>query len=139
MPLALGDDEVDRWRPLTTAVAQLVVDGGGEITGVLAGHFDYHGSAIAKDVAITQERFGKLSLNAEARGRGAELLSRVQLFVLNADHPAVQTLASLARSEPEFAAYQYIKLLFLGARLNPELDAAFARMTVERRWRRRSR
>ncbi len=139
MPLPLADDALERWRPLTAAVAQLIVDGGGEITGVVAGHLDYHGSAVARDVAITQEHFGELSLLSEVRGRGRELLDRVQLLVVNADHPAVQTLATLAKSEPEFAAYQYIKLMFLGARLDPELDAAFAGMTVERRWRRRNR
>jgi hypothetical protein len=127
------DLEEARWRPLAAAVDALMRAHGAKLSGVTIGHFDYPESAIAQRVAITQRRFGELSLTAEVTELGASLFSRRRVLVLGADHPTVDTLISLAHREPEFAAYLLAKLFFLGERLDAVLDGQLAALTLTHR------
>ena len=133
---AVDEGEGARWRELQAATAQLMKDYGAKISEVRLGHFRYPESAIEDRVAISQRESYALEPVTEVRVIGMSFFSRRRALVINADHPLVITLIELARSEPEFAAYQLAKLFFLGERLDAQLDAQLAKHTMERRWQR---
>ncbi|MCA9714975.1 MAG: hypothetical protein KC468_09845, partial [Myxococcales bacterium] len=133
-PLPPADDrEGARWRDLRSAATQLMRDYGARISDVQLAHFDYPESAIKDRVAISQREACALEPLADVRVIGMSFFSRRRALLINADHPMVATLTELARSEPEFAAYQLVKLFFLGERLDAALDALLAKHTMERR------
>ncbi len=137
MPAPPADEgEGARWRELQAATAQLMRDYGAKLSEVRLGHFRYPESAIADRVAISQRESYALEPVTDVRVIGMSFFSRRRALVINADHPLVITLIELARSEPEFAAYQLAKLFFLGERLDAQLDAQLAKHTMERRWQR---
>ncbi len=127
-------------RRLEMAIAQLIVDAGGELTSVVLGHFDYPDSALTGEVFIIQQHFGDITRKQDALGRVEELFECTQTLVLNLDHPGLRALTDLAQHEPEYAAYQAIKLMLLSAnstaRIPPERDANLAQLAVTRRWNR---
>jgi len=131
-----GPTEVRDWNPLLRAVADLVKRHGGKLSGVVVGHFDYPESGIANRVAVTQHALGEMSPVEDLQKLGTSLFSRRRMLVLNADHGAVIRCMELAQHEPEFSAYVLVKLFFLGAQLDPKVDAALAQHAMERRCRR---
>ncbi|MEZ4426589.1 MAG: ATP-binding protein [Nannocystaceae bacterium] len=134
MPLpSRGAIEQRRWDPLAAAVAWLIEQIGGKLSGVALAHFDYPESAIHGRIAVTQREALAISELADCRALGLSFFARRRQLVVNADHPAVHGLVELALVEPEFAAYQLVKLFFLGDRLDAQLDAQLARLTMERR------
>jgi hypothetical protein len=132
-----NSDEAVRWQVLATGVAQLLDAWGAKLGGVRLGHLDYAGSSVADRVAITQSEFGEATLVADAAELGTGLLSSRRVVVLNADHPSIRTIAGLAQSEPELAAYLAVKAFFLGTRLDAQIDEALAVLTHDRRLLRR--
>jgi hypothetical protein len=59
---------------------------------------------------------------------GTGLFASRRVVVLNADHPTIRTLATLAQSEPELAAYLAVKAFLLDreASTDPRIDAEVA-------------
>jgi hypothetical protein len=133
MPLPpKSDREYDRFAVLARAVQGLLDDCGMRVGEVVVGHFEYDGSPIASDVAITQKSFGEVSSLAEVRSVGTGLFSGRRTLVLNADHAAVGDLVQLAAVKPQFAAYLLSKLFFLGGKLDAQLDGQLAAKALER-------
>jgi len=123
----------ERGAPLRAAVAALLLARGLAVRAVALGHMDYPGSNLAGWAAVAQaEAFALIPLADARRSDGKAR----QDLVLNVDHPAVQELMTLARAEPEWAAYTLLKLHFLNIGLTCELDSALGTLAVEARWRR---
>ena len=133
-------DEAVRWQVLATAVANLLDAWGAKLSGVRLGHLDYSGSVVGDRVVVTQAEFGEATPLAELGELGTGLLSSRRVVVLNADHPTIRTIAGLAQSEPELAAYLAAKAFFLGVRPDDRsraaLDEHLATLTHQRRARR---
>ncbi len=139
MPKEIQSRELrQQTRRLEMSIAQLIVDNGGELTTVHLGHFDYPSSALTGKVFLIQQHFGEISRKQEVLERSDELFECTQTLVINVDHPGVRALTHLAQTEPEFAAYQAVKLMLLSGhtRLQPERDATLAQLAVTRRWNR---
>ena len=132
-----NSDEAQRWQVLASQVAQLLDAWGAKLGGVRLGHLDYPGSSVSDRVAITQSEFGEATPVEDIDQLGTGLLSSRRVVVLNADHPSIRTIAGLAQSEPELAAYLAVKAFFLGTRLDAETDEALALLTHDRRLLRR--
>lgn len=132
------NEEAERWRPLADAVGRLLDSWGAKLVGVQLGHLAYQDSTVADRVAITQAEFGEATALDQATVLGTGLLASRRVVVLNADHPSIRTIAGLAQSEPELAAYLAIKAFFLGERLDAETDERLASLTYESRARRLS-
>lgn len=125
-----------QWAPLREATTKLLQAQGAKLTGLELGSLDYKGGGGWALPAISQKHFGELTPLAEARELGMSLLSAKRTLVVNADHPTVSKLITLAASEPELAAYTLAKLFFLGTKLDPALDGALGKTSVEGRWER---
>jgi molecular chaperone HtpG len=130
------DDEAARWQPLADAVARLLDDWGAKLGSVCLGHLAYEDSSVLDRVAITQAELGEATLLTGAAALGTGLLASRRVVVLNADHPTIRTIAGLAQSEPELAAYLAVKAFFLGTRLDAETDERLASLTHDKRERR---
>ncbi len=129
-------EEAVRWQVLATHVARLLDDWGAKLGGVRLGHLDYEGSAVADRVAITQAEFGEATPIDATEELGTGLLASRRVVVLNADHPSIRTIAGLAQTEPELAAYFAVKAFFLGTRLDAETDEELVSLTYDSRTRR---
>jgi hypothetical protein len=129
-------EEAARWRPLADAVAQLLDDWGAKLAGVQLGRLGFEDSPVADRVAITQAEFGEATLVSDAAALGTGLLASRRVVVLNADHPTIRTIAGLAQSEPELAAYFAVKAFFLGVRLDAETDERLVSLSYDNRTRR---
>jgi hypothetical protein len=75
-------------------------------------------------------------LVSDAAALGTGLLASRRVVVLNADHPTIRTIAGLAQSEPELAAYFAVKAFFLGVRLDAETDERLVSLSYDNRTRR---
>ncbi|MCA9682020.1 MAG: ATP-binding protein [Myxococcales bacterium] len=128
--------EAVRWQVLANHVARLLDDWGAKLAGVRLGHLDYPDSSVRERVIITQSEFGEATQVEQAGELGTSLLSSRRTVVLNADHPTVRTIAALAQSEPELAAYFAVKAFFLGSRLDAATDEALAGLTFDARLKR---
>ena len=129
-------EEAARWRPLADAVTRLLGEWGAKLGGVQLGHLAYEDSTVADRVAITQAEFGEATAVADAAAIGTGLLASRRVVVLNADHPTIRTIAALAQSEPELAAYFACKAFFLGVRLDAETDERLVSLSYDSRARR---
>ncbi|MFO7565936.1 MAG: ATP-binding protein [Enhygromyxa sp.] len=129
-------EEALRWQVLATGVARLLDDWGAKVAGVRLGHLDYDDSSVADRVAITQAEFGEATPLDDAAQLGTGLLSSRRVVVLNADHPSIRTIAALAQSEPELAAYLAVKAFFLGTRLDAKIDELLLSLCHDHRSRR---
>jgi molecular chaperone HtpG len=129
-------EEAARWQPLADAVTRLLDDWGAKLGGVRLGHLAYEDSSVADRVAITQAEFGEATPVADAAVLGTGLLASRRVVVLNADHPTIRTIAGLAQSEPELAAYFAVKAFFLGVRLDVETDERLVSLSYDNRTRR---
>jgi hypothetical protein len=129
-------EEAARWQPLADAVARLLDEWGAKLGGVRLGHLAYEHSSVEDRVAITQAEFGEATLVTDASALGTGLLASRRVVVLNADHPTIRTIAGLAQSEPELAAYFAVKAFFLGVRLDAAIDERLASLTYDSRTRR---
>jgi hypothetical protein len=80
---------------------------------------------VADRVAITQSEFGEATRLADVDALGTGLFASRRVVVLNADHPTIRTIATLAQREPELAAYLAVKAFLLGRSATSEsrLDA----------------
>lgn len=136
--LPMGSEHADglAQHPLRGAVAELLEEYGARLSGLEFASLRYQGSSVGKRVAITQESFGEITRVEEAAELGTSLFSSKRVVVINADHMAVRSLLALAEHEPELAAYQLVKLFFLGTRLDVKTDNELAKVAVERRWQR---
>ena len=133
---ARSDEETRRWEPLRRALTRLIESYGGKLRGVELAHFRYKGSGIGGRVAITQESLGELTLRSEIQDLGTGFFSQRRVLVINADHPLVVRLATLAENEPELAAYILAKLFFLRGTLTTRIDARLTELSLEGRCRR---
>ena len=139
LPLPPRDDaESSRWDRLRAATAQLLLDTGSKVASVELGHFAYTGSGVAERVAITQSTVGEVTPMSKIHDLSSGWFSRDKTLVVNADHPTVSRLITLAQTEPELAAMMLVKQFFLGHRLDPKTDGALAQAAMETRWRRTS-
>ncbi|PRP95157.1 sacsin N-terminal ATP-binding-like domain-containing protein [Enhygromyxa salina] len=132
-----SSDEAVRWQVLASQVARLLEAWGAKLGGVRLGHLDYPDSAVRDRVAITQSEFGEVTPTSDTAELGTGLLASRRVVVLNADHPSIRTIAGLAQSEPELAAYLAVKAFFLGTRLDAKIDEALAVLTHDHRLLRR--
>ncbi len=126
------------WLTLEKALRSLLRAAGLRFRGLELGHLAYPGSFVGDWPAISQHKAGELVPLDGARTLGTSLFARRRLVVVNADHPTVHRLMTIAPVEPELAAYLLIKLFFLGEQLDPELDATLGDLAVEQRWTRQS-
>lgn len=139
LPLPPRDDvESARWQRLRTSTESLLLETGSKVASVELGHFAYTGSGIAGRVAITQSCVGEVTPMSEIHDLSSGWFTRDRTLVVNADHPTVSRLITLAQTEPELAAMMLIKLFFLGHRLDPQIDGTLAHAAMEKRWRRTS-
>jgi hypothetical protein len=106
-------EEAVRWQVLARAVALLLDDWGAKIGGVQLGHLDYPDSRVSDRVAITQAEFGEATPLSDVGALGTGLFASRRVVVLNADHPTIRTIATLAQREPELAAYLAVKAFLL--------------------------
>jgi molecular chaperone HtpG len=129
-----NSDEAQRWQVLASAVALLLDDWGAKLGGVRLGHLDYPHSSVSSRVALTQAEFGEATPLVEAGLLGTGLFASRRVVVLNADHPTIRTLAALAQSEPELAAYLAVKAFLLAGEVQvrgeKQLDAEVAEQLV---------
>ncbi len=123
--------EHQRWQPLIAGLVALL-----DVASVELGHFDAADPTIAERVAISQREFGEATLVAECGGLETRLLARKRVLVVNADHPTIASIATLAQREPELAAYFAAKAFLLGPQLDAEVDEAMASKTHALRERR---
>jgi molecular chaperone HtpG len=127
------DDEARRWQVLARSVETLLDEWGAKLDGVRLAHLAYDGSSVLHRVAITQAEFGEATRLDDAAAIGTGLLASRRLVVLNADHPTIRTIAGLAQSEPELAAYFAVKAFLLGTRLDAETDQRLVTLTHDHR------
>lgn len=127
-----NSEEAVRWQVLARAVALLLDDWGAKIGGVQLGHLEYPDSRVSDRVAITQAEFGEATPLAEIGALGAGLFASRRVVVLNADHPTIRTVATLAQREPELAAYLAVKAFLLN-RLDAEVAEQLVIATHDRR------
>jgi molecular chaperone HtpG len=125
-----NSEEAVRWQVLARAVALLLDDWGAKIGGVCLGHLDYPHSCVADRVAITQAEFGEATPLADVGALGTGLFASRRVVVLNADHPTIRTVATLAQREPELAAYLAVKAFLLASSNEQGLDAEVAEQLV---------
>ena len=125
--------EATRWQVLASSVATLLDDWGAKLGGVRLGHLEYPHSSVAERVAITQSEYGEATPVAEASTLGTSLFSSRRVVVLNADHPTIRSVAALAQTEPELAAYLAVKAFFLGDRLDAATDEKLMTASFDRR------
>jgi len=114
--------ESKAWEPLRREVGRLFDGHGVKLSEVAFAHFDYPGSSIVRQVAITQGELGEVTPVQDAKGLGRSFFSRRRVLVVNADHQTVQRLIALSAAEPEFASYVLAKLFFLRGELSTVLD-----------------
>jgi hypothetical protein len=135
--LPLNEVEAEAWEPLRAALAGLVkAHGKFKVREVAVGRLGYPGSPVAGRAAITQAKLGELTAVTEIGELASGWLASGRALVLSADHPTLQHLRTVARSEPELAAYLALKSFFLHGELKAELDAELASAAAEARWRR---
>jgi hypothetical protein len=135
--LPLNAAEAEAWEPLRAALAGLVkAHGRWKVREVAVGRLAYPGSPVAGRAAITQAKPGELTAVAEIGELASGWLASGRALVLSADHPTLQHLRTVARREPELAAYLALKSFFLHGELEAELDAELAGKAAEARWRR---
>ncbi len=113
MPLAPEPSETRQWVSLANMTQRLLDDTDHKIAKVAFGRFGPSGSLLDGRPAISQREFGEATLRSEAGELGKGLFSRRRTLVVDADHPTVRNLLGLAVREPELAAYQLAKLVFL--------------------------
>jgi hypothetical protein len=134
VPLAAHEDPRE-WAPLLDALAVLL-KAKWKVSELTVGHLAYPGSPVAEHVAISQARVGELTALADIGELASGWLASGRALVLNADHPTLRNLRSVAVHEPELAAYLALKSFFLHGELSPELDAELSTLAAEARWRR---
>lgn len=134
--LPLAPEEARSWAPLCAATAALLKTRGWKVREVTVGRFDYPESAIAERVAITQGRFGEVTKVEDIGLMASGWLASGRVLVLSALHPTLLHLRTVARREPELAAYLAIKSFFLHGELSSTVDAELASAAAEARWRR---
>lgn len=113
------------WSELQRAVVALLDQHGAKVSEVALGRLTPI-SAPARPVAITQDRLWGLTPIAEAQILKTSFFSRRRPLVIDGDHETIRALLRLAPTAPALAAYCVVKLFFLGARLDPAMDAALA-------------
>ena len=136
--VAIDAAEARTWAPLVAALAGLLTAGKWKVPAVVMGRLDYPESAVAGRVAISQAQPGELTPVTEVDGLTSGWLANGRALVLAAEHPTLVHLRTVARREPELAAYLALKSFFLHGELTPERDAELALLAAEARWRRTS-
>jgi hypothetical protein len=141
LPVA-SEDETLRWVPLRDAAADLLGKSDVRIASLELGRLAYEGSGVGSWPVVTVRRLGEVTPLAEALTLGTSLLSRKRVLVVSSDHPTVQGLIGMARTEPELAALVLAKLVLLMTKHGPAVDAELAspalnatlgKLAVERR------
>jgi hypothetical protein len=132
----LAPAEAEAWAPLCTALAALLKSSRWKVREVIVGRFDDPESAIRGRTAITQSRVGELTPVAEIDQMASGWLTSGRTLVLSATHPTLVDLRTVARHEPELAAYLALKSFFLHGELSAAVDAELAALAAEARWRR---
>jgi hypothetical protein len=89
-----------------------------------------------RTVAVAVDRPGTPTPVEQVQRLSMSLLSRRRAVVVDATHPTVVRLRSLAAWEPEIAAVQLAKLFLLGERLDERVDGRLIATAWEERCRR---
>ena len=127
LPLPLRDSsEHAALDPLAEATRTVFREAGHKVSQVRFGHFDYLGSSLAAEVAVSQEDPFSLTPLSEVKTLGRGFFARSRPVVVNADHPATQALGPLAQRDLPLAAYMLAKLFFVGSGLTPSMDGELA-------------
>ncbi|HEY8379633.1 MAG TPA: hypothetical protein VIK91_24240, partial [Nannocystis sp.] len=124
------------WAPLCTALAALLKSSRWKVRDVVVGHLDGPDALVRRRTAITQDRLGELTPLSEIDHMKSGWLTRGRVLVLSATHPTMCDLRTVARREPELAAYLALKSFFLHGELRADVDAEIATKAAEARWRR---
>jgi len=133
-----SDAEAEAWEPLQRALRDLLSAYNAQVEDVVLAHFSYPGSGIRRLAAITQREFGEITPLEDVQLLGTSFFSRRRILVVNGDHPTVKRLVSIAAVEPEFAAYELLKLFFLRGELSTGLDSELVTHSLRMRQVRRA-
>ena len=132
LPLPLRSEaEHAHLDPLAAAATEVFRAAGHKVSEVLFGHFDYPGSSLAGEVAISQKKPFTLTARDDVRTLSSGFFSRARPVVVNADHPTVQALVPLAGRDLPLAAYMLTKLFFVGDPDMARIDGALASAAAE--------
>ncbi len=127
LALPLRDDaEHEQFDALGRAAQWVFCEAGHKVSQVLFGHFDYPGSNLGGEVAISQREPFTLTPCSDVKTIGRGFFSRSRPVVANADHRATRALAALATRDLSLASYMLTKLFFVGHDLTPAIDGALA-------------
>jgi len=127
LPLPLRDaSEHAVLDPLAEATRSVFREAGHKVSEVRFGHFDYPGSSLAAQVAVSQADPFSLSRLQDVKTLGRGFFARSRPVIVNADHPATQALGPLAQRDLPLAAYMLAKLFFVGSGLTPSVDGVLA-------------
>lgn len=108
------------------------------VKAISFGKFDYPGSPIAESIAWLVDRYEPQRVS-ELRRLDVKSLESSDVIVLNLHHSSVVDLLRVAQKEPEWAAYQMLKLLVVANGLSVPAEDQIVRSALERRELRRSR
>ena len=120
--------------PLARALDRVLDGAGARISGVHIGRL--LGAVTPRTVAVAVDRPGSATPVEQVQRLSMSLLSRRRAVVVDAAHPTVVRLRSLAAWEPEIAAVQLAKLFLLGERLDERVDGRLIATAWEERCRR---
>lgn len=127
LPLPLRDaSEHAALDPLAEATRSVFAEAGHKVSEVRFGHFDYPGSSLAAQVAVSQADPFSLTPLQDLKTLGRGFFARSRPVIVNADHPATQALGPLAQRDLPLAAYMLAKLFFVGSGLTPRIDGELA-------------
>ncbi len=137
---ARDEAEARAWAPLLAATGALLRALELPLAALALAHFDYPDSCVAERLFVLQPSACALTPWSYAVTRPPPQWQRTDALVINADHPELASLVTLAPREPEFAAYTLVKLLHLsGGPLPVEVDAALAAASTALRAERKER
>lgn len=137
-PEPLDAGPAAQWAPLAAAVHALLRAVGVDVAEVTIAYLRSPGSVVAGRLFVLLPAADALALYTDELLRPLAQWRRKDVLVLDAEHGSLRPLPTLARREPEFAAYTLLKLACLETGPLPvELDArlctASAQLRAERR------
>jgi hypothetical protein len=125
LPLPLKESDAPM-QPLAEAATAVFREAGQKVSEVVFGHFDYPGSSLEGEVAVSLKDPFSLSSREDIKTIGSGFFSRSRPVVVNADHATVKALVALSAKDLSLAAYMLTKLFFVGAGLTSALDGELA-------------
>lgn len=127
LPLPLADDiDPAPYAMLSAATLRVFKSAGHKVSEVLFGHFDYAGSSLRGQIAISQKTPFTLTAKTEIKTLGEGFFARSRPVIVNADHPSTVAILELSKRDLALASFMLAKLFFVGAGLTPQIDGALA-------------